>query len=111
MRFPALLTAPLVLGVALTSICMARHAGSDRPLPKGARPDAGLFDPVDGLFKRGPLEERTLVLSFDDGPHPESCEPLLDKLRELDVKATFFVVGERVQGPTRPRAPDDCRGS
>jgi peptidoglycan/xylan/chitin deacetylase (PgdA/CDA1 family) len=57
----------------------------------------GLFDPAEGYLKRGSREEKTLVLTFDDGPHPESAERLLDLLRELDIKATFFVVGQRVQ--------------
>ena len=32
-------------------------------------------------------------LTFDDGPHPEFTPQLLDTLAELDVRATFFVVG------------------
>lgn len=68
-----------------------------RPVAPKVRLNEGLFDPADGLFKRGPRDERTLVLTFDDGPHPDSAEPLLDVLKALDVKATFFVVGGRVK--------------
>lgn len=35
-------------------------------------------------------------LTFDDGPGPET-EQLLDVLDEYDEKATFFLVGDRVQ--------------
>jgi peptidoglycan/xylan/chitin deacetylase (PgdA/CDA1 family) len=36
---------------------------------------------------------KRLYLTFDDGPHPEVTIPLLDLLREHDVKATFFIIG------------------
>jgi peptidoglycan/xylan/chitin deacetylase (PgdA/CDA1 family) len=39
---------------------------------------------------------RALALTFDDGPHPESTPALLEALRAADVRATFFLVGERV---------------
>lgn len=68
-----------------------------RPAPANRNVEEGYFDPADGLLKRGSREEKTLVLTFDDGPHPQSAETLLDELKKLDVKATFFVVGERVR--------------
>jgi peptidoglycan-N-acetylglucosamine deacetylase len=37
-----------------------------------------------------------IALTFDDGPDPVYTPKLLDLLREKDVKATFFVVGKRV---------------
>lgn len=45
-----------------------------------------------------PGTERKLVaLTFDDGPHPEHTEPLLDGLKERGIKATFFLVGTQIQ--------------
>jgi peptidoglycan/xylan/chitin deacetylase (PgdA/CDA1 family) len=38
-----------------------------------------------------------VALTFDDGPDPVDTPRLLDLLREKDVKATFFVVGERAE--------------
>ncbi|MFH0989784.1 MAG: polysaccharide deacetylase family protein [bacterium] len=37
-----------------------------------------------------------LYLTFDDGPHPKATPPLLAVLRKAMVKATFFLLGERV---------------
>jgi peptidoglycan/xylan/chitin deacetylase (PgdA/CDA1 family) len=37
-----------------------------------------------------------IVLTFDDGPDPRTTPPVLDALREHNVKATFFVVGSQV---------------
>ncbi|ONI67142.1 bi-functional transferase/deacetylase [Kribbella sp. ALI-6-A] len=39
---------------------------------------------------------RTIAITFDDGPDPEWTPKVLDLLRRLDVKATFFVVGTQV---------------
>jgi peptidoglycan-N-acetylglucosamine deacetylase len=36
-------------------------------------------------------------LTFDDGPHPQATPQVLEILREHDVKATFFLVGEQVR--------------
>lgn len=42
-------------------------------------------------------EEKKIALTFDDGPHPQFTEPLLDGLKERGVQATFFVTGEHAQ--------------
>ena len=39
------------------------------------------------------MEERTIYLTFDDGPS-ENTVRILDILKEEDVKATFFVIGK-----------------
>ena len=41
--------------------------------------------------------DHSVYLTFDDGPIPESTPFLLKTLREFDVKATFFVVGDNVR--------------
>ena len=41
--------------------------------------------------------ERSVYLTFDDGPIPESTPFLLQTLREQQVKATFFMVGDNVR--------------
>lgn len=38
-----------------------------------------------------------IVLTFDDGPHPEYTTELLDLLKEKEIKATFFVIGENAE--------------
>src|SRR3954467_9761389 len=37
------------------------------------------------------------ALTFDDGPHPEGTPAVLDALDAAGAKATFFVLGERVE--------------
>ena len=42
-------------------------------------------------------QEKLLALTFDDGPDPISTPFVLEALRGADSKATFFVVGEKVE--------------
>jgi len=49
------------------------------------------------LLFRGTTDEPRIALSFDDGPHPEHSDRILDILGETEVKATFFVVGEEAE--------------
>ncbi|RFU69149.1 polysaccharide deacetylase family protein [Peribacillus saganii] len=41
-------------------------------------------------------QKQAVVLTFDDGPNPVYTEQLLDVLKKYQVKATFFVLGSRV---------------
>ena len=44
-----------------------------------------------------PKEEKKIALTFDDGPHPQFTESLLDGLKERGILATFFVTGEHAK--------------
>ncbi len=44
-----------------------------------------------------PDQEKTIYLTFDDGPIPEVTPYVLNELNKFDVKATFFCVGENVK--------------
>ena len=39
---------------------------------------------------------KKIALTFDDGPNPKNTPKILDILKEMDVKATFFVIGKYV---------------
>ena len=41
--------------------------------------------------------ERSIYLTFDDGPIPESTPFILKTLKEFGIKATFFMVGDNVR--------------
>lgn len=41
--------------------------------------------------------ESALALTFDDGPHPLYTPQLLAVLKQWDLKASFFVLGERAE--------------
>ncbi|MCE2393248.1 polysaccharide deacetylase family protein [Candidatus Poribacteria bacterium] len=42
-------------------------------------------------------EQRLVALTFDDGPHPPYTDRLLDVLAKHKVKATFFMIGNRIE--------------
>ncbi|UKN00473.1 polysaccharide deacetylase family protein [Paracrocinitomix mangrovi] len=42
-------------------------------------------------------DAKTIYLTFDDGPHPETTPLLLDVLDQFNIKATFFCLGENVK--------------
>lgn len=52
----------------------------------------GLASGIDLYF-----HPKTMYLTFDDGPTAENTNAVLDILKEKNVKATFFVVGENVR--------------
>lgn len=50
-------------------------------------------DPITRLLPA----ERRIALTFDDGPHPETTREILRLLAASRAKATFFVVGRKVE--------------
>ena len=48
------------------------------------------------IFKSGLPQAHTIALTFDDGPNANTAE-VLDELRRLGVKATFFIVGQQAR--------------
>jgi peptidoglycan/xylan/chitin deacetylase (PgdA/CDA1 family) len=49
----------------------------------------------------GPDAARSVLLTFDDGPHPRVTPAVLDRLRQYEARAVFFVVGRRVAAAPR----------
>ncbi len=48
-------------------------------------------------LERGNPHLKQLAVTFDDGPHPNFTPQLLDLLKNLNVKATFFVIGKMAE--------------
>jgi peptidoglycan/xylan/chitin deacetylase (PgdA/CDA1 family) len=52
----------------------------------------------DGTFKlSGPVTEKKVALTFDDGPDEIFTRQVLDVLKQNKVRATFFVIGRRAE--------------
>lgn len=41
--------------------------------------------------------DKTIYLTFDDGPHPSITSFVLDELKKYNAKATFFCIGKNVE--------------
>jgi len=81
------------IGAALAAV-PALAAGAAHVLPAGtwlAGPRRALLPALAGLGS-----PRHVALTFDDGPDPASTPAFLDALDDLGVRATFFVLGERL---------------
>lgn len=50
-----------------------------------------------GYTWRMPATEKTIYLSFDDGPHEIATLFVLDTLQQYDAKASFFCIGKNVR--------------
>lgn len=44
------------------------------------------------------IGKKQIALTFDDGPHAEYTPKLLDGLKERNVRATFFLMGQNIPG-------------
>lgn len=75
------LFALIVLGIGLV--------GRNVPLPSLVR--------APGTYSMVHTQEKVVALTFDDGPDPNYTGLVLDVLKEKNVKATFFVLGENVK--------------
>ncbi|MBN1160865.1 MAG: polysaccharide deacetylase family protein [Dehalococcoidales bacterium] len=61
----------------------------------------GYFSPTSPVFGevrfRGSPDQKCVALTFDDGPNGIYTMQILDILKEYDIKATFFVIGQNVE--------------
>jgi len=69
--------------IVLVAVLLLRHS----PAPKA---DGGPIAEV-------PTQDKVVALTYDDGPHPEFTPAILDALDIYQVKATFFMIGERME--------------
>lgn len=51
------------------------------------------IDRINSIYQ---TEEKQVFLTFDDGPSKTVTTPILDLLKQENIKATFFVLGSRV---------------
>jgi peptidoglycan/xylan/chitin deacetylase (PgdA/CDA1 family) len=85
----------------INAMLAAAAAGAVGLLSYGAlEPTNRLFGPV---TSRGP-RNRSVYLTFDDGPNPDATPAILDALAAAAVPAAFFLVGRHVA-----RFPDLAR--
>jgi peptidoglycan/xylan/chitin deacetylase (PgdA/CDA1 family) len=77
-----------LLGAGATAAAVVHAGPALAPIVPGIGPALGVElrqEGVDGV-----------VLTFDDGPHPQGTPAVLETLREAGATATFFLAGEQV---------------
>lgn len=71
------------------------------PLKQILKQTLGMMLPSRKYLLSGPGQTRDIALTFDDGPNPEHTRELLDLLRDLEIRGTFFVQGNRAEESPR----------
>ncbi|KHL03423.1 bifunctional polysaccharide deacetylase/glycosyltransferase family 2 protein [Sinomonas humi] len=71
----------------------APSAGSAGKVPTAVSEGGPVIDARSGALRTAGPPERTIALTFDDGPDPVWTPKILDVLKKHHVHATFFVVG------------------
>ena len=72
------------------------ESGSAANVPSAVRHGGPVVDVRTGEPRTAGPRERTIALTFDDGPDPTWTPQILAVLRKHNVNATFFVVGTAV---------------
>jgi peptidoglycan/xylan/chitin deacetylase (PgdA/CDA1 family) len=97
--------------VAAQKLIGKMAAASGEPItpvaPDPALGSAKPFTPRSPTFefiKHGPPRSNRVALTFDDGPVPGVTDLILDELKTRNLRATFFMIGERIAA-----APDLAR--
>ncbi|WP_125666508.1 polysaccharide deacetylase family protein [Paenibacillus baekrokdamisoli] len=73
------------------TLCFFVFCGFEHP-----KKDRYFYEKRGEIVWEVPLEEKKIALTFDDGPYPETTNQILDLLKQYHAKATFFVIGNRV---------------
>jgi cellulose synthase/poly-beta-1,6-N-acetylglucosamine synthase-like glycosyltransferase/peptidoglycan/xylan/chitin deacetylase (PgdA/CDA1 family) len=72
------------------------EVGDQSGVPAGIRGGGPVINATGGQISSSRLPEKTIALTFDDGPDPTWTPKVLDVLRENGAHGTFFVVGSEV---------------
>ncbi|GGJ82086.1 bi-functional transferase/deacetylase [Pilimelia anulata] len=104
-------TLPIALGVLIAALgVLAVNAylangfapdheltgGADNAVPAAIRDGGPLIEDTPAGMRTYGIPDRTLLLTFDDGPDPVWTPRIADVLYRHGVRATFFVVGSQV---------------
>ncbi|BCY15049.1 bi-functional transferase/deacetylase [Actinoplanes sp. L3-i22] len=95
-----LFVAVLVVQAYINSEFTADHketeVGDQAGVPLSIRGGGPIINTTGGQESTSRLPDRTIALTFDDGPDPTWTPKVLEVLRENDAHGTFFVVGSQV---------------
>lgn len=85
----------------MPALVLACSLGLRRPVQEvpvvGGVPETSQDDPAQQA-DTGSEQAPQIALTFDDGPHSVYTPRLLDGLKERGIPATFFVLGENIEG-------------
>ncbi len=85
----------IILILSLTLVCGCTYS-DERPFKD--YDDSTVLQSSEIQVLGGKPHKKQVALTFDDGPHPQRTRQIVDELAQYGFHATFFVVGNRVDG-------------
>ncbi len=93
-----LIKALLATGIGASQATPLFARNSNRPSNPNLRFTPTIPEGIEPNFvNSGPGFARRIALTFDDGPCPGVTDVILNALQKRNIKATFFMIGRRVQ--------------
>ncbi|MEK5476974.1 polysaccharide deacetylase family protein [Paenibacillus sp. FSL R5-0407] len=86
----------LALVIALSAVSSPLQAKA-APYPATQMKDRSYYEERGDIVWEVPTEEKYMALTFDDGPDPQQTLKIMEVLKQYEAKATFFLVGDRVE--------------
>jgi cellulose synthase/poly-beta-1,6-N-acetylglucosamine synthase-like glycosyltransferase/peptidoglycan/xylan/chitin deacetylase (PgdA/CDA1 family) len=101
--FAVLVTALLALMLVIAGLAsagivsdnLAHDSVGDRTVPQAVAEGGTVVDGTRNPVTTKSIPDKTIALTFDDGPDPTWTPQVLSILRKYNVRGTFFVVGSR----------------
>jgi peptidoglycan/xylan/chitin deacetylase (PgdA/CDA1 family) len=90
-----------LISLALTLSCGSSDTTGPED-PDTTPPDTTQPDTTQHDTTHYPAPDKLCAITFDDGPDTNLTNQVLDKLEYYQIVATFFVVGQRINGATQP---------
>lgn len=90
----------LLAGMMLLTLCNVKKHGQNETAETSAAEQMSVQEELTEKEKivQADMLIKKVALTYDDGPDPIYSRQLLDVLRQENVKAAFFLLGEKIQG-------------
>ena len=88
----------IVLALSMLLVGCDNGEIADTTPPESSESESDI--PVDGTPEPDPEPKKRVAITFDDGPHNVRTREIVDELDKYGFTATFFVLGNRVDGGT-----------
>jgi peptidoglycan/xylan/chitin deacetylase (PgdA/CDA1 family) len=88
----------------LSKMAAVSGTPSNAPVERSSLERVENEPPPPDVIYHGPATGNRVALTFDDGPHPGVTDRILHELKQRGLRATFFMIGDRVTA-----APDLAR--
>lgn len=82
----------IICSILCVSLLAVPNSTASAPVKK----DRFYYENKGEVYWEVRTDQKMIALTFDDGPDPQQTIEILEILKQYDVKATFFAVGEKI---------------